>query len=69
MRFIFLVRSINPIDIYIFKKFWIRSANNEYSLDERTHSKYDTHFTVMNYGAGAAMKTIYCDDFIKDFEQ
>lgn len=68
-RFILLVKSVNPIEIYLFDKFWIRSANNDYSLDERTLFEYDTHFTVMNYGAGSSMKTIYCDQFVEDFQK
>jgi tubulin--tyrosine ligase-like protein 12 len=59
LRFILVVRSVSPVDICLFKHFWIRSANKDYALDERSLSSYDTHFTVMNYGAGEDMKTIY----------
>lgn len=68
LRFILLVRSVSPLRAYLFKHFWIRSANKVYSLDERCLSSYDTHFTVMNYGAGEDMKTIYWQEFVEHFE-
>jgi tubulin--tyrosine ligase-like protein 12 len=51
------------LEIYIYEKFWIRSANEDYTIDERQGYDYTTHFTVMNYG-GNELKKILCDEFI-----
>ena len=49
-RFIIVVKSFDPLEIYLYEKFWIRSANKDFNLDERNIFDYTTHFTVMNYG-------------------
>ena len=50
LRYILLVKSIEPLVLYLYKNFWIRSANNDYTVDRRHLSTYETQFTVMNYG-------------------
>lgn len=44
------MKSFDPLEIYLYEKFWIRSANKDFNLDERNIFDYTTHFTVMNYG-------------------
>lgn len=68
LRFIIAVKQIFPLEIYIYEKFWIRSANEDYTLDERQRYNYTTHFTVMNYGSNQ-LKKILCDEFIEELEQ
>ena len=48
-RFIIPVRSIRPLEAYIYNTFWLRASNNSYTLDKLSLSEYETHFTVMNY--------------------
>lgn len=40
LRYILLVKSISPLTLYLYKNFWIRSANNQYTLDRRHLSTY-----------------------------
>jgi len=40
LRYILLVKSVAPLTLYLYKNFWIRSANNPYSVDRRHLSTY-----------------------------
>lgn len=35
LRYILLVKSISPLTLFLYKNFWIRSANNDYTTDRR----------------------------------
>ncbi|KAL4484835.1 hypothetical protein ABPG74_020012 [Tetrahymena malaccensis] len=67
LRFMVAVRSIKPLEVYIYKNFVIRSSNNDFTNDYRSRENYETHFTVMNYG-GKKMNEILQEEFIKIFE-
>uniref|UniRef100_A0A803MG33 Tubulin--tyrosine ligase-like protein 12 SET-like domain-containing protein n=1 Tax=Chenopodium quinoa TaxID=63459 RepID=A0A803MG33_CHEQI len=67
LRYIVLVRSINPLDIFLANVFWVRLSNNAYSLDERSLYEYETHFTVMNYRG--VLNHLQTQEFVKEFEQ
>uniref|UniRef100_A0A2P2LZM1 Uncharacterized protein MANES_03G040400 n=1 Tax=Rhizophora mucronata TaxID=61149 RepID=A0A2P2LZM1_RHIMU len=47
LRYIVLVRSINPLELFLADVFWVRLANNRYTLDKHSYFEYETHFTVM----------------------
>ncbi|CAA0807155.1 Unknown protein [Striga hermonthica] len=67
LRYVVLVRSMNPLEMFLFDVFWVRLANNTYSLDKHSLFDYETHFTVMNYrGTLDHMNT---PEFVKEFEQ
>lgn len=67
LRYIVLVRSMNPLEIFLADVFWVRLANNAYSLDKHSLYEYETHFTVMNYrGPLNHMQTL---EFVRAFEQ
>ncbi|KAI3851075.1 hypothetical protein MKW92_045490 [Papaver armeniacum] len=67
LRYIVLVRQIQPLELFLSDVFWVRLANNQYSVDEKTLFEYETHFTVMNYiGKLNHMNT---PDFVKEFEK
>ena len=51
--------------LFLYKNFWIRSANNDYTVDRRNLSTYETQFTVMNYGDVSDFKQIKYQDFIE----
>ena len=40
LRYILLVKSMNPLILFLYKHFWIRSSNNPYTLDRRSMSTY-----------------------------
>ncbi|KAM7274477.1 hypothetical protein ACFE04_016343 [Oxalis oulophora] len=67
LRYIVLVRSIEPLEIFLADVFWVRLANNQYSLDKHSLFEYETHFTVMNYRGTLKNKTT--PEFVKEFEQ
>ncbi|KAI3694429.1 hypothetical protein L1987_77394 [Smallanthus sonchifolius] len=67
IRYIVLVRSISPLELFITDVFWVRLANNTYTLDEKSLFEYETHFTVMNYRG--TLNHMNTPEFVKEFEQ
>jgi tubulin--tyrosine ligase-like protein 12 len=68
LRFIVLLRSIEPLKLYCYDKFWVRTANKPFSLSYKSDPDYETHFTVMNYSA-YQLKTVMYHEFIESFER
>ncbi|XP_051131543.1 uncharacterized protein LOC127251739 [Andrographis paniculata] len=67
LRYIVLVRSMNPLELFLTDVFWVRLANNPYTLEKHSFFEYETHFTVMNYrGTINHMNT---PEFVKEFEK
>lgn len=46
MRFFVLIRSIEPLEVYVHDLFLLNVARNDFTLDKRRLFQYDTHFTV-----------------------
>jgi tubulin--tyrosine ligase-like protein 12 len=69
MRFVVLVKSILPLELYIYEEFYTRHSNNVFEMDEGSFSTYETHFTVMNYAEGVTITNIRYFDFIKEFDK
>ncbi|KAM0026653.1 putative tubulin-tyrosine ligase/Tubulin polyglutamylase, leucine-rich repeat domain superfamily [Helianthus debilis subsp. tardiflorus] len=67
IRYIVLVRSISPLELFITDVFWVRLANNTYTLDKKSLYEYETHFTVMNYRG--TLNHMNTPEFVKEFEQ
>ncbi|KAJ0987501.1 hypothetical protein J5N97_005857 [Dioscorea zingiberensis] len=66
IRYIVLVRSMNPVEVFLADVFWVRLANNPYTLERSSLFEYETHFTVMNYiGRLNHMNTA---EFVREFE-
>uniref|UniRef100_UPI00358F3E27 tubulin--tyrosine ligase-like protein 12 n=1 Tax=Myxine glutinosa TaxID=7769 RepID=UPI00358F3E27 len=66
IRYVVLLRSTQPLSLYVYDVFWLRFANRPFSLDDL--DDYEKHFTVMNYTDGVQLKQINCDEFIPQFE-
>lgn len=66
LRYVILLRSVKPLKLYAYQRFWLRFANKEFALDQ--FEDYEKHFTVMNY-SGNKLKQMFCKDFIKAFEE
>ncbi|KAK1301437.1 hypothetical protein QJS10_CPB12g01783 [Acorus calamus] len=67
LRYIVLVRSMDPVEIFLADVFWARLANNAYTLEKSSFFEYETHFTVMNYvGRLNHMNT---PEFVMEFER
>ncbi|KAF7836810.1 tubulin--tyrosine ligase-like protein 12 [Senna tora] len=67
LRYIVLVRSMNPLELFLADVFWVRLANNQYSLEKKSYFEYETHFTVMNYRGRLNHKNT--KDFVREFEE
>ncbi len=67
MRFVVLVKSVLPLELYIYEEFYTRHSNNQFEMDEASFSTYETHFTVMNYSEGVKLTNIRYFDFEKEF--
>ncbi|XP_066561366.1 tubulin--tyrosine ligase-like protein 12 isoform X3 [Amia ocellicauda] len=67
IRYIVLLRSVQPLQLYAYNVFWLRFSNRPFSLDH--FDDYQKHFTVMNYTEGAQLKQVHYDDFIPQFEK
>lgn len=66
IRYVILLKSTNPLKVYIYKKFFLRFANVPFGLTD--FDDYEKHFTVMNYNENANLCHMLCDEFIEKFE-
>uniref|UniRef100_A0A0A1WNG6 Tubulin--tyrosine ligase-like protein 12 n=1 Tax=Zeugodacus cucurbitae TaxID=28588 RepID=A0A0A1WNG6_ZEUCU len=62
IRYVILVKSFQPLEAYIHRKFFLRFANKSFSLNN--FDDYEQHFTVMNYHEEAELRHIKCEDFL-----
>lgn len=67
IRYMLLLRSVQPLRLYAYNVFWLRFANRPFSLDH--FDDYQKHFTVMNYAEGVQLKQVHYDEFIPMFEK
>ena len=67
VRFIILLQSVKPLRVFAYNRFWLRFANQPFSLEQL--DVYEKHFTVMNYSSEADLKQMFCEDFIHQFEE
>ena len=67
LRYIVLLKYIDTknFELYVYNMFWIRLANQQYSLDN--FEEYEKHFTVMNYSK-FNLTQLHYKDFIKSIE-
>jgi tubulin--tyrosine ligase-like protein 12 len=67
LRFVALVKSVLPLELYVYQEFYTRHSNNAFQMDESSFSTYETHFTVMNYSEGVKLTNIRYFDFEVEF--
>jgi len=67
LRFVVLVKSIEPLEIYLYNVFYARFANVPFSLGD--FENFQKHFTVMNYVAGAELKQVPNNEFIPEYNK
>ncbi|GCC18244.1 hypothetical protein chiPu_0017860 [Chiloscyllium punctatum] len=67
IRYIVLLRSVQPLQLYAYNVFWLRFANRPFSLHH--FDDYQKHFTVMNYVDETKLKQVHYDEFIPMFEK
>ena len=67
IRYVILLKSVEPLILYKYNVFWLRFANKPFSMDE--FDEYEKHFTVMNYVNEAELKEIGDIEFLSMFDQ
>ncbi|GCB68565.1 hypothetical protein scyTo_0000909 [Scyliorhinus torazame] len=67
IRYIILLRSVQPLQLYAYNVFWLRFSNRPFSLDH--FDDYQKHFTVMNYADETQLKQVHYNEFIPMFEK
>lgn len=67
LRYIVLLKSVKPMELYMYKVFWPRLAPKRWALDD--FDDYQRHFTVMNYRAPDKVTHKTYVDFIEQFEK
>ncbi|VDM22544.1 unnamed protein product [Hydatigera taeniaeformis] len=63
LRYVVFLKSVQPLQLYTHKVFWLRFANKQFSLDH--FDDYTKHFTVMNYRESDELLQIHHTDFIQ----
>ena len=66
LRYIVLLKSVKPMELYMYKVFWPRLAPKRWALDD--FDDYERHFTVMNYRAPDKVTHKTYVDFVQQFE-
>lgn len=67
IRYIFLLKSVEPLEAYIYTNFFVRFANKPFALNQ--FDEYEQHFTVMNYGENLNLLHMPCAEFMKLWNQ
>ncbi|CAG9565578.1 unnamed protein product [Danaus chrysippus] len=61
IRYVVLLKSVNPTEVFVYNNFFLRLSNKEFSMEN--FDDYEKHFTVMNYTEGAPLFKLLCEDF------
>lgn len=67
VRYVILLKSVDPLDVYIYTNFFLRFANKPFQLD--TFDDYQKHFTVMNYANDFNLRHIPCAEFLSQWSE
>lgn len=69
MRFVVLLKSVLPLELYVYNEYYTRHSNNPFDMHETSFANYETHFTVMNYKEGVKLTNLRYFDFEKQFDE
>ncbi|XP_076234455.1 tubulin tyrosine ligase-like 12 [Calliopsis andreniformis] len=67
VRYVIMLKSVNPLRAFAYKNFFLRFANKEFALNN--FDVYEQHFTVMNYSEDTPLCHVKCADFILEWEK
>ena len=63
MRYVVLLKSVLPLELYVYEEFYTRFANNDFDMTPGSFANYETHFTVNNYKPGVTLKNVRYFEF------
>ncbi|XP_071521090.1 tubulin--tyrosine ligase-like protein 12 [Panulirus ornatus] len=64
IRYIVMLLSVEPLKVAVYKRFWIRFANQPFDLTQLDNTQ--KHFTVNNYNDTFLLQ-MYCHEFVTKF--
>eukprot|EP00850_Spirogloea_muscicola_P018426 SM000168S02625 [mRNA] locus=s168:228587:233551:+ [translate_table: standard] len=67
LRYLVLLRSLDPLELFVSDVFWARLANNPYNVEKHMLNDFQTHFTVMNYVG--LLNHVNTHEFVATFEK
>lgn len=67
IRYVILLKSVNPTEVYVYKNFFLRFSNKTFALNN--FEDYEQHFTVMNYTEGAPLFRLLCEQFKQEWSK
>lgn len=67
IRYVILLNSVHPVQVFTYNNFFLRFANKQFSLDN--FDEYEKHFTVMNYNEDAPLFKMLCTDFKEEWSR
>lgn len=65
VRYVILLKSVDPLEVYIYNNFFLRFANKPFQLDK--FDDYQQHFTVMNYAQDFNLRHLKCAEFLNEW--
>ncbi|KAI6204143.1 hypothetical protein M3Y94_00637900 [Aphelenchoides besseyi] len=67
LRYIVFLRSVDPLDVQVYSKFWPRCAIRDFDMS--TLDDVFSHLSVHNYSAKEQVLNIRCEDFIDHLQK
>lgn len=67
LRYVILLKSVKPLEAYVYKNFFLRFSNKPFELND--FEDYEKHFTVMNYTEGVSLKHMLCEEFKRQWSE
>lgn len=68
LRYIVNLKSVLPLEAYVYDDFQIRVSNKEYKVSRDNLNDFETHFTLMDDGVGPKSSKEW-PQFLEDFER
>ncbi|KAG7297861.1 hypothetical protein JYU34_018613 [Plutella xylostella] len=65
IRYVILLKSVNPTEVYIYSNFFLRFSNKAFAMNN--FEDYEQHFTVMNYNEDAPLFRMLCAEFKQEW--